>query len=44
MTSCTIINKSFKGGQDACSTKKFILGGTGKMPVPLIKATHLQTF
>jgi hypothetical protein len=34
LTSCTILNKPFTGGQDAHPTRKSILCGTGILPVP----------
>ena len=33
LTSCTILDKSFRGGQDAHPTTKFTLCGTGILPV-----------
>ncbi|WP_333342511.1 hypothetical protein [Microcoleus sp. T3B2] len=30
---CTIVNKLFRNRQDACSTRKFTLCGTGILPV-----------
>jgi hypothetical protein len=33
LTSCTILNKPFLGGQDAHPTRKSILCGTGILPV-----------
>jgi hypothetical protein len=34
LTSCTILNKPFLGGQDAHPTRKSIFCGTGILPVP----------
>jgi hypothetical protein len=33
LTSCTILNYLFRNRQDACSTRKFTLCGTGILPV-----------
>ncbi|TAG89757.1 MAG: hypothetical protein EAZ09_23720, partial [Oscillatoriales cyanobacterium] len=41
LSSCTILNKPFMNRQDACSTKKFTLGGTGILPVADIGGTGI---
>ena len=33
LISCTIVNNPFMNRQDACSTRKFTLCGTGILPV-----------
>ncbi|TAD83231.1 MAG: hypothetical protein EAZ78_12485 [Oscillatoriales cyanobacterium] len=46
LRSCTILNKPFMNRQDACSTRKFTLCGTGILPVADIGARSqiIETF